>query len=317
MSKRTKLSGCAALATAFSLIVVPATAQFIGSIDLQGHRGARGLYPENTIPAFLNAIDLGVTTLEMDVVITRDRQVLVSHEPWMNKEICLDSTGEVITGNEKRYNIYSMTYSQVAKFDCGSLGNKGFPEQRAMQAYKPKLEEVIRVVEKYVRDFANYEVDYNIEIKSSPDGDSIYHPPPAEYSDIVYQLVEQYLPWSRVVIQSFDIRVLKYWHSRYPHVRLALLVGNLRSPSANLSLLGFNPQIYSPQYRLLSKETVKDLHAKHLRVIPWTVNDKKVMEELAGWNVDGLITDYPNKAAELGLGRQIVPDSTVVTIPLR
>ena len=108
-------------------MALSASAQYIPKFDVQGHRGARGLRPENTIPGFLVAIDSGVTTIELDVVITKDKQVVVSHEPWMSAAICLDPSGSPLQAKEeKKFNIYQMTYDEVKQFDCGSLGNTRF-----------------------------------------------------------------------------------------------------------------------------------------------------------------------------------------------
>lgn len=273
------------------------SAQYIPRFDVQGHRGARGLKPENTIPAFITALDSGVTTLEMDVVITSDNQVILSHEPWMSSSFCLDSTGsEISEKEEKRFNIYKMTYPQVSRFDCGLKGNTKFPQQSKMSQSKPLLRDVIVAVEDHIRSVTRYEVDYNIEIKSSPDGDNKEHPSVETFSDLVYELLDQYLPLDRIVIQSFDFRVLRYWHTKYPHVRLAALVENLKSIDANLHDLGFNPSIYSPHYKLINREKVRYLKGKKIRVIPWTVNEEKEMLLLRGMGVDGFITDYPDRA---------------------
>lgn len=286
-------------------------AQYIPRFDLQGHRGARGLKPENTIPAFVMALDWGVTTIELDVVITKDNQVLISHEPFMSPSICLDTTGKPFR-EERKYNIYKLTYNNVKKFDCGSKNNERFAEQQKEVIAKPLLKDVIVAVENHIKNFSQYEVDYNIEIKSTPDGDKKFHPAPEQFSNIVFTLIDQYLPWERVVIQSFDFRVLQYWHTKYPKVRLAVLVENIKSIDANLKELGFVPSIYSPHYKLLSREKVDYIHTLiptgvenskiKLRVIPWTVNETKEMEEVKAWGVDGLITDYPNRASEIGLG---------------
>jgi glycerophosphoryl diester phosphodiesterase len=274
---------------------------YIPRFDVQGHRGARGLMPENTIPAFLLALDSGVTTLEMDLAITKDKQVVVSHEPWISAAFCLDSLGnEIRPKDEKKLNIYKMMYAQVRKCDCGTKINERFPSQQKMKVEKPLLRDVILTVEKHIRNKTLYEVDYNIEIKSSKDGDNKFHPNPTEFSDLVYNLIDQYLPWDRVVIQSFDFRVLKYWHQKYPEVRLAALVENLNTIDENIEELGFRPSIYSPNYKLLSKGEVKHIHELKMRAIPWTVNDQKEMEELKSWAVDGIITDYPNLARQLG-----------------
>jgi glycerophosphoryl diester phosphodiesterase len=275
----------------------PAPSQYIPKFDVQGHRGARGLRPENTIPGFLLALDAGVTTIELDVVITKDKQVVVSHEPWMSASICLDSSGSPLQPKEeKKFNIYQLTYDEVRQFDCGSLGNENFPQQEKMKVYKPLLSDVIVAVENHIKSYAYYEVDYNIEIKSSPDGDKKFHPPVEEFSDLVYNLVDQYIPLERLVIQSFDFRVLKYWHKKYSHIRLAALVENTKSIEGNLNTLGFKPSIYSPHYKLLNKEKVNYIHAQRIRVIPWTVNEVSDMLSLKGMGVDGFITDYPDRA---------------------
>jgi glycerophosphoryl diester phosphodiesterase len=274
---------------------------YIPKFDVQGHRGCRGLMPENTIPAFITALDSGVTTVEMDLAITADKQVIVSHEPWMAASFCLDPNGKEINAKEEmKYNIYQMTYEQVKQWDCGSRKNERFPDQKKFKINKPLLSEAIVAIENHIKSFSRYEVDYNIEIKSMPEGDNKFHPVPAEFSDLVYNLIDQYLPWDRVVIQSFDFRVLKYWHEKHPEVRLAALVENLKTIDQNVRSLGFQPSIYSPDYQLLSKTEIKHVHDLGMRCIPWTVNDKKEMKELKSWGVDGFITDYPNLARELG-----------------
>jgi glycerophosphoryl diester phosphodiesterase len=272
---------------------------YIPKFDIQGHRGARGLKPENTIPAFLTALDSGVTTLELDVVITKDKEVIVSHEPWMSAAICSDPSGKPVSEKEeKKYNMYKMSYGQIKQFDCGSRGNARFPEQEKIAVFKPLLSEVIIAAENHIKNFTRYEVDYNIEIKSEKELDGKFQPAPEGFSDLVYNLINQYLPLERIVIQSFDFRVLKYWHEKYPQVRLAALVENLNTIDENMKELGFTPSIYSPDYKLLSKWEVKYCHELNMRVIPWTVNDPEEMLALMGMGVDGFITDYPDRAAK-------------------
>ena len=276
---------------------------YIPVFDLQGHRGARGLRPENTIPAFLLALDSGVTTLELDLAVTKDKQIVVSHEPWMSASICLQPDGtEIDATKERTFNIFEMTYEEVSAFDCGSRRNENFPEQLKIKISKPLLKDVIIATEHHVKSNLYYEVDYNMEIKSSPAGDNKFHPAPEVFSDLVYNLVDQYLPLERVVIQSFDFRVLKYWHQKYPNIRLAALIENKRSVDANLRSLGFHPSVYSANHKLLTKEKVDYLHKLGIRVIPWTVNEIDDMKKMLDWKVDGFITDYPDRAASLGLG---------------
>lgn len=288
------------LIVVFTSCMFNAVAQsYIPKFDIQGHRGARGLMPENTIPAFLLALDSGVTTLELDLAVTKDKKLVVSHEPWMNAAICTDPDGNPIDEKqEHKFNIYKMNYDEVVRWDCGFNGNPRFAQQQKMSAHKPLLTEVIVAVEDHIKSYTRYEVDYNIEIKTMPEDDNKFHPTPKVFSDLVYNLINEYLPLDRIVIQSFDFRVLKYWHEKYPDVRLAALVENKKSIEQNLDDLGFIPSIYSPEFILLKKEDVKFLHDKKIRVIPWTVNEPKDMLALKGMDVDGFITDYPNRAAK-------------------
>jgi glycerophosphoryl diester phosphodiesterase len=296
------------LLAAFCLAANISLAQYIPRFEIQGHRGARGLFPENTIPAFLKALELGVTTVELDVVITKDKKVILSHEPWMSALICNKPSGDSIpVAEQRKYNIYKMTYDEVLQFDCGSRGNVFFPQQTKQPAAKPLLSDVIIAVEEYIRNYSQYEVDYNIEIKSLPATERIFHPAVEEYSDLVYNLVDQYLPLERVVIQSFDFRVLQYWHKKYPEVRLSALVENFNTIDANLDALGFKPSIYSPEFRLLTREKVQYLHKKKIRVIPWGVNEEGDMLAYKGMGVDGFITDYPDRARKYKMTLNIQP----------
>lgn len=283
------------------LIINLLSVELIGQqMDVQGNRGCRGLLPENSMPAFINALELGVTSIELDVVISKDGQVVVSHEPFLNPIICLDPDGKPIE-NESQYNLFQMNYSDIALCDCGSRGNVEFPDQEKMKVVKPLLSDVIKGVEWHIKSYTQYEVDYIVEIKSERSGDGKFHPIPKEFSDIVYQLIDKYLPWERVVVQSFDFRVLKYWNKTYPTVRVAALVENTKSIETNLANLGFNPDIYSPYHNLLSKESINNLHARDIKIVPWTVNDTTRMKELVEWGIDGFNTDYPDSATTIGL----------------
>lgn len=269
--------------------------------DLQGHRGCRGLMPENTVPAFLKALDIGVTTLELDVVISQDKQVVVSHEPYFNADITLKPDGKPVDKKEqKQLNLYQMPYAEIKRYDVGSAGNPNYPEQQKLKTYKPLLSEVIREAEAYRKKKNLPAFSYNIEIKSVPSEYGTYQPEPGPFSDLVYaQIVEQLSP-ERVILQSFDFAVLKHWKAqmdagKYRKVRLAALVENLRGPEKQLAELGFLPDIYSPYYRLLSQEKIARLHEKGVKVVPWTVNKAEDMRQLIEWGVDGLITDYPNR----------------------
>lgn len=290
------------LATAMSLA---ALSEPTPSFDIQGHRGCRGLMPENSIPAFKKALDLGVTTLELDVVISQDGQVVVSHEPYMNADFCIAPDGRPVEKRaQKSLNLYKMPYAEIARYDCGSNGNPGYPEQQKMKVSKPLLREAIREAEAYMKQKALNPVQYNIELKSEEKEYGLSQPPVPEFSDLVYRVIIEQLPADRVIIQSFDFNVLKHWKRQidagnYKKVRLAALVANLKSMDAHLSELGFKPDVYSPYFKLLSREKIQKLHSQNIRVIPWTVNQVNDMKELKGWGVDGLITDYPDRAKTL------------------
>lgn len=274
--------------------------------DLQGHRGCRGLMPENTVPAFLKALDLGVTTLELDVVISQDKQVVVSHEPYFNADITLTPDGQPVDKKtQKQLNLYQMPYAEIKRYDVGSIGNPNYPEQQKLKTYKPLLSEVIREAEAYRKQKGLPAFSYTIEIKSVPSEYGTYQPEPGLFADLAYAQIIQQLPPERVIIQSFDFAVLKHWKTQtdagnYQKMRLAALVENLRGPEKHLEELGFLPDIYSPYYRLLSKEKIVRLHERGIKVVPWTVNKTDDMKQLIDWGVDGLITDYPNRYKDIG-----------------
>ncbi|MFZ9044633.1 MAG: glycerophosphodiester phosphodiesterase family protein [Cyclobacteriaceae bacterium] len=273
-------------------------------LDIQGHRGARGLMPENTLPAFKKALDLKVNTLELDLSVTKDGQLVVSHEPWISPEICLSQEGEEISEHQNRqFNIFQMTYEEVRSYDCGSKQHERFPEQERHASYKPLLVDMVKESEAYGEEIGYQDFNYNIEIKSRPQGDTIFHPVPAEFSDLVYSTIGSLLSWDRVTIQSFDFRVLRYFNENYPEVQLVALVENQDSWEVNIEKLGFTPKIYSPYYKSLRKEDLEAIQAAGMEVVPWTVNTAEEMTQLIEWGVDGIITDYPNIAVNLNAQR--------------
>jgi glycerophosphoryl diester phosphodiesterase len=279
----------------FLLLLAGTTCQSQNSFDLEGHRGCRGLMPENTIPAFIKAVDLGVNTIEMDVVISRDGKVVVSHEPYMLATTCLDSTGKPITKEtEKNFKIFGMTAAEIKKFDCGSRIHPDFPGQQKMVVTKPLLSEVIAAVEQHVMEKGLTPVRYNIEIKSDEAGDGIYHPKPELFVDLLIAVIHQGGVGPRCVIQSFDFRPLRYLHAKYPTLTTAMLISNVKSLKGNLKTLGYTPQIYSPYYMLVNKKLVKKAHKAGMKLVPWTVNKKDDMVRMVSFGVDGLITDFPN-----------------------
>jgi glycerophosphoryl diester phosphodiesterase len=277
--------------------------------DLQGHRGTRGLAPENTIPAFRRALEIGVTTLEMDVVISGDGTVVVSREPWMNPEICSLPSGEPVPEDEEReHNLYRMSYAEIGQYDCGRRPHPDFPRQETEPAAKPRLRDVIAEAEAYTSDHERPPAFYNIEIKSRPDWEGEFHPPPGDFARRVLDVVHERGVASRTTIQSFDPRALRATNrlraerNAEEAVRLALLVGRGADGSLadQLEQLGFVPTVYSPGHRSVDAPLLRTAHERGLQVVPWTVNERKAMRRLIRLGVDGLITDYPD------VGRAVV-----------
>ncbi|MEI6947398.1 glycerophosphodiester phosphodiesterase [Paraflavisolibacter sp. H34] len=269
--------------------------------DQEGHRGCRGLMPENTLPAFLHALQLGVTTLEMDAVITRDGQVVLSHEPFLSHEITTKPGGGFIPeAEERQYNIYRMTYDEVSRYDVGLKPHPRFPGQQKLAAVKPLLATVIDNVEARLQ-LSGGTVGYNIETKCTPAGDGLFHPGPAIFTDLLMQVIEAKGITDRVIIQSFDGRTLQHLHRQYPSVKTSLLVEepDRATPEEQFKKLGFVPHIYSPEYTLVDGSVVAACHRMGVRVLPWTVNELPQMRALKKMGVDGLITDYPDLFAAL------------------
>jgi glycerophosphoryl diester phosphodiesterase len=265
--------------------------------DTQGHRGCRGLMPENTIVAMLKAIDLGVTTLEMDASITKDKKVILSHEPFFNHEITTKPDGSYVTEQEeKSLNMYLMQYDEIVKYDIGLKPHPRFLQQEKVKAIKPLLADVFIAVKNKIDSTKQPMPFFNIETKCLPSTDNIYHPTPDVFIDLLMQVIKDYKMEDYVIIQSFDFRTLQYLHKNYPNIKTAMLIeeNDTLSFTQQIEKNGFTPTIYSPHFGLVKEPLVKDCHAKNIKLIPWTVNDKKEINRLKALGVDGIISDYPN-----------------------
>jgi glycerophosphoryl diester phosphodiesterase len=268
--------------------------------DLQGHRGARGLLPENTIPSFLKTVDLGVDTIEFDVVVTADRRVLVSHEPWFHQNITTKPDGSPVTADEATdLNIYRMTYDETQQYDVGIRGNVNFPDQQPVAAVKPLMADAIKTIEAHVAERGLDPVRYNIETKSQPEWYGVMVPEPEGFARLLYDELVDLGITDRVFIQSFDVNTLIAIRQINPALPLVLLVDNDLTLQNNLDLLGFVPAVYSPNYQLVTPALVESAHEQGMKVIPWTINQTEEMRRQLEMGVDGIITDYPDRAAAL------------------
>ena len=270
------------------------------SFDKQAHRGGRGLMPENTIASEKNAINYDCT-LEMDLQMSKDKKIVVSHDPYFNSDFCLTPEGDTMTKKDGRSRmIYNMDYDSVAKYDVGMKPYPAFPQQKKMHAIKPLLVVLIDSVEAYAKQ-KNHITHYNIEIKSSPKLDGKAYPDLEQYVDSAMRIIIDKNIASRTMTQSFDVRALRMIHEKYPTVQISFLVDAKKKKSAEgyIGELGFKPDIFSPEYSLLTKELVNEFHKKGIRIIPWTPDTLEEMKDLKSMGVDGLITDYPDLYSQL------------------
>lgn len=268
--------------------------------SIEGHRGARGHLPENTIPSFVRALELGADTLELDVVISQDRKVVVSHEPWFSHFISLDPQGRRIDQEKEReHNIYLMPYGRIRLYDVGSLGNPAFATQQPLKTHKPLLLEVFTEVDRAAKRGKLQLPRYNIEIKSAPDGDGKFHPSPEEFVRLTLDVIRKSKMDKRVKVQSFDVRPLQVVHRVAPSMKLALLVSNKDGIEKNIERLGFMPFAYSPQFSLVDQATVDYCRLHDIKLIPWTVNQIADLERMKTFVIDGIITDYPERAKQV------------------
>lgn len=265
-------------------------------MDVQGHRGARGLYPENTVSGFTRALDLGVVTLEMDVVVSADSQVVVSHDPIMSPLLCSHPDGRPV-GDDERLRLFEMSYRDIAAFDCGLRPHPDFPDQVHQPAAKPLLRDVIRSAEAHALATGRPAPFYNVETKSRPEGDGVDHPSPDVFASLVIAVLREEGVASRSIIQSFDPRTLHVAFNAAWEGRLAILFSTDRAQSwlSDLRALPFRPDVLSPHKDLVDTRLVAQAHELGMKVVPWTVNSFTDLQRLVNLNVDGIITDYPDR----------------------
>ncbi len=262
---------------------------------LIGHRGCRGLIPENTIDSFKKAISLGVDAIELDVVVSGDKKIVVSHEPFISQTYCLKPDGSEITDLEdKKFNLFEMTYSQIKLFDCGTKDHPRFLNQKSQKSQKPLLKDVINICESFVANNSLKPISYIIEIKSNPKEYNIYYPKPEEYVNILLKELSIYKFKDRIILKSFDLFILNEINKQDPSIRTSLLINKDEVIEEKLSLLNYTPQILGPYYELVTDDLVKKYKQKDFLFYVWTVNDIENFNILRSYGVDGIITDYPN-----------------------
>ncbi len=266
-------------------------------IDWQGHRGCRGLMPENTIPAFLRALDYpAVKTLELDVVISADDRVIVSHEPWLSAEICQTKDGQRLAeGEENRISLRTLTAAEIAAYDCGQLPHPRFPNQAKRPAFKPTLLQVFEAVDRYCVQNSRPSPRYNIELKYEEKLEPAFVPSRNTFVDLVLADLDAWGKPELVTLQCFDPPTLRVIHDKRPKIQLAYLDEFPGELKTKMDAIGFVPPIYSPYEIHTDAKLIAEAQALNMQVVPWTVNTSERMKELLALGVDGIITDYPDR----------------------
>lgn len=258
-------------------------------IRIHGHRGCGGPFPQNTLPAFLHAQQLGCHGLEMDVVITGDGHVLVSHEPWMDPDTCLDPNGAPLPDAVgKAFNLYEQPLAEIQRYRVRAA-------EGGRTAPKPTLAEVVVAVDAAASGNGPPSPLFNIEVKSDPAWYGMFQPAPAALAHRIAEEIEQLALAGRCLVQCFDPALLNLLHGLLPQLPLALLVENADGVQADLARLSFIPAYYSAAHPLVDRALVSALHAQGIRVLAWTVNDATVMRHMMDLGVYGLITDDPEQ----------------------
>lgn len=267
----------------FLLLSLITTFTIAKEIHVQGHRGARAVLPENTLEGFQYAINLGVEVLEFDLAVTRDDQVIISHDPVVNTKIC--------HFNRQNFPFSSLTLKQVKKIDCGSKKNPNFPKQKSIpKARIPTLAELFEMVKKSQSSFAKT-VQFNIEIKIFPQYPSLT-PGPKKFAKLTYDVIKKYGMVERSIIQSFDYRPLVAIKALDSRLRLAFLNGQSLPDFVPIAQ-SLKAHIISPNQHWITKHQVQALRKIGIQTIPWTANTEKEWAHLVQMGVDGIITDDP------------------------
>jgi glycerophosphoryl diester phosphodiesterase len=248
------------------------------AIQVHGHRGARARMPENTLPAFEYAIHQGVDALEMDMAVTKDNVIVISHDPILETPVCSGPRNGVV--------IHTLTLAEVRQWDCGAVQNPKFATQKAIPGTRmPTLDDVFHLATRGT-------FDYNIETKSFPDRPE-YTPPPDEFARMVLDKIREYQLEKRVILQSFDFRTLVAMRKLAPQIRLSALTEmDLRQFPA-IAKEAANAEIVSPYFKLVTPEKVAAAHAAGIQVVPWTANDPADWDKLIEAKVDAIISDDP------------------------
>lgn len=252
-----------------------------------GHRGCRGIMPENTIPAFQKALDLGADGIEWDVVVNKDKQLVISHEPFFQNSYCLDSNGNEIK-NESDFNIYNLSHSEIEKFDCGSKGNSKYPEQEKFKVGKPTVQEAFEVL-----NLENKTLLFEVKSEEKEYGKS--QPYPKEFVQLILAEVENYKWKNNIIFMSFDANIINEINKQNPTLKCVYLTFSpFKNLKKSLKDLNFTPYAMGMYHPTINKKEIQYAHENNIKVFAWTVNKEKDASHLKKLGIDALITDFPN-----------------------
>ncbi|MBI4402525.1 MAG: hypothetical protein HY537_00095 [Deltaproteobacteria bacterium] len=264
---------------------------------VHGHRGSRGTHPENTLAAFKEAYTAGVDVLEMDLQLTADDVVVVSHEAYITPELCRGPKGKPVS---KPIPIRQLSAQEVSLYDCGSLGNPKFPEQKRLASSIPTLESIIIWIKNEApRLWLNIETKFNAK-------DTNLFPPVETFTAKIIELLRNYNIVDQTILQSFDFRSLVFAKKLEPRLRLSCLFERPFDFCEQTRTLGAH--FASPHHSLLTATAVEKCHQAGIEVVPWTVNIPHDWQTLLEMGVDGIITDYPRKLVDYLANRQPKPN---------
>ena len=247
-----------------------------------GHRGCRGLYPENTIVGFQKAIQMGVDGIEFDVVVNKNLQLVISHEPYIDTSYCISKLDK-----NHSLNIFEMELDEIKKIDCGSKYIDRFPNQIKIKEQKPTFKELEKKLE-------NYEGDLLFEIKSHPDYVNKNFPDYPTYARTIIGETKNSPLLKNIIFMSFDWRILNELYKINTNLKYIFL-SEKKDFTNDLNFLTFKPFALGLDYKIISKSTVDSAHDNNQLVYAWTVNSFEIFKNLIEINADGIITDYPDK----------------------
>ncbi len=267
-------------------------------IDVQAHRGGAGLMPENTISAMKHALDLRVNTLEFDLQLSKDGDVVVSHDSYFHPRYSIRPDGTLIAESDPREYLFTMPYDSIAKYEVGLRHVDRWPTQAKIHEVKPLAGDLIDFAEAYAKQIGLQPVNYNIEIKSWPgEGEGTLWPDYKLFCDTCVPLLLSKNLGDRLIVQCFDPRALNYMHEKWPDLILSYLTeaeegGDIEALLAKN--LDFKPQWWSPESSVVTPENVKWCHKHGIGVVPWTVDDPDEMRRLVDCGVEAIISNYPD-----------------------